>query len=135
MNMEHSCVQLMDIPDEILLFILTKLTNIEVLYSLIGVNIQLDKIASDPVFTNHLTLMKRSSNGDIYPLAKSILDRFCLQILPKIQHTIKWLNLESLSMKRILLTGYYPNLSGFGLFIVEPETVAHLFVGKNLHFD
>ncbi|CAF0998150.1 unnamed protein product [Rotaria sordida] len=72
--------------------------------------------------------MKRSSNGDIYPLAKSILDRFCLQILPKIQHKIKWLNLESLSIKRILLAGYYPNLRGFGLFIVEPETVAHLFV-------
>ncbi|CAF3943059.1 unnamed protein product [Rotaria sordida] len=70
--------------------------------------------------------MKRSSNGDIYPLAKSILDRFCLQILPKIQHKIKWLNLESLSIKRILLAGYYPNLRGFGLFIVEPETVAHL---------
>ncbi|CAF4896513.1 unnamed protein product, partial [Rotaria socialis] len=126
--MEHSCAQLMDMPDEILLFILTKLTNIEVLYSLIGVNIELDKIASDPVFTNHLTLMKCSSNGDIYPLATSILDRFCLQILPKIQHQINWLNLELLSMKRILLAGYYPNLRGFGLFIVEPETVAHLFV-------
>src|SRR5438874_930798 len=102
MNMEHSCVQLMDMPDEILLFILTKLTNIEILYSLIGVNKQLDKIASDPIFTSHLTLMKCSSNGDIYPLGKSILDRFCLQILPKIQHKIKWLDLESLSMKRIL---------------------------------
>ncbi|CAM4894187.1 unnamed protein product [Rotaria socialis] len=131
--MEHSCAQLMDMPDEILLFILTKLTNIEVLYSLIGVNIELDKIASDPVFTNHLTLMKCSSNGDIYPLAKSILDRFCLQILPKIQHQINWLNLELLSMKRILLAGYYPNLRGFGLFIVEPETVAHLFVEED-HF-
>ncbi|CAF2630002.1 unnamed protein product [Rotaria sp. Silwood2] len=133
--MEHSCVQLMDMPVEILLLILTKLTNIEVLYSIIDVNIELDKVASDPVFTNHLTLMKCSSHGDIYPLAKSILDRFCLEILPKIQHKIKWLNLESLSMKRILLAGYYPNLRGFGLFIVEPETAAHLFVGKNLNFD
>ncbi|CAF1359427.1 unnamed protein product [Rotaria sordida] len=80
--------------------------------------------------------MKRSSNGDIYPLAKSILDRFCLQILPKIQHKIKWLNLESLSIKRILLAGYYPNLRGFGLFIVEPETVAHLFVAhENEHLS
>ncbi|CAF3701176.1 unnamed protein product [Rotaria sp. Silwood1] len=79
--------------------------------------------------------MKRSSNDDIYPSVKSILDRLCLQILPKIQHKIKCLNLESLSMKRILLAGNYPNLYGFGLFIGEPETVAHLFVDKNFHFD
>ena len=63
--MEHLCVRLTDIPDEILLLILNKLSNIEVLYSLIGVNIRLDKIANDPIFTDHLTLIKRSSNDVI----------------------------------------------------------------------
>jgi hypothetical protein len=49
MNMEHVLhVKLTDISDERLLLILNKLTNIEVLYSLIGVNIRLDKIANDP---------------------------------------------------------------------------------------
>jgi len=47
--MEHVLhVKLIDISDERLLLILNKLTNIEVLYSLIGVNIRLDKIENDP---------------------------------------------------------------------------------------
>jgi hypothetical protein len=63
MNMEYLCDQLTSVPDEILLLILNKLTNIEVLYSLIGVNVRLDKIASDPIFTEYLTLITRSTNG------------------------------------------------------------------------
>ncbi|CAF5041222.1 unnamed protein product, partial [Rotaria sp. Silwood1] len=37
-----------------------------------------------------------------------ILDRFCLQILPEIHHNIKWLDLESSSMKHVLRTAHYP---------------------------
>jgi hypothetical protein len=130
MNMNHLCIQLTDIPDEILLLILNKLINIEVLYSLIGVNIRLDKIASDPVFTEHLTLMTRSSNGVIKSLDVSILDRFCSNILPRIHCKIKWLNLEPLCMERILLAADYPNLHGLSLFNIERETTVRLLGGK-----
>ncbi|CAF4706171.1 unnamed protein product, partial [Rotaria sp. Silwood2] len=58
-----------------------------------------------------------------------ILDRFCLQILPEIHHKIKWLNLESSSIERILVTNY-PNLYGLGLYDVEIETALSLFMGK-----
>ncbi len=69
MKMEHLLhVKLTDIPYEMLLLILNKLTNIEVLYSLIGVNIRLDKIANDPLFTENLSFMTRSSNGIINSL-------------------------------------------------------------------
>ena len=130
MDMQHLCVQLTDIPDEILLLILNKLANIEVLYSLIGVNIRLDKIASDPIFTEHLTLMKRSSNGVIKLLDDSIFDRFYSEILPKIHHKIKWLDVEPLSMERILLAVDYPNLHGLSLFNIERELSLRLFGGK-----
>ncbi|CAF4658548.1 unnamed protein product [Rotaria sp. Silwood2] len=132
--MGHLCVQLTDISDEILLLILNKLTNIEVLYSLIGVNIRLDKIASDPIFTENLTLMKRSSNGVIKLLDDSIFDRFYSEILPKIHHKIKWLDLEPLSMERILLAVDYPNLHGLSLFNIERELGVRLF-GEESHLD
>src|SRR5690349_20829140 len=112
MNMEYSCVQLNDLPDEILLIIFKKLANIEVLYSLIGVNKRLNKIAHDFVFTNHLALLTSTSDGFVYSLRYLILDRFCLHILPKIHQKIKWLDLESRSMERILLATNYPNLCG-----------------------
>jgi hypothetical protein len=129
--MEHLLhVKLTDIPDEMLLLILNKLTNIEVLYSLIGVNIRLDKIANDPLFTEHLSFMTRSSNGIINSLDNSMLNRFCSEILPRIHCQIKWLTLEPLCMERILLAADYPNLRVLSLFNIERETIVQLLGSK-----
>jgi hypothetical protein len=128
--MENSCVQLNDLPDEILLIIFKKLANMEVLYSLLGVNKQLNKIVHDSVFTNYLTLLLRTSNGFVYSLRDSILDQFCLHILPEIHQKIKWFELESLSMKPILLATNYPNLYGIALYNIQAQTAIDLFTGK-----
>jgi len=129
--MEHLLhVKLTDIPDEMLLLILNKLTNIEVLYSLIGVNIRLDKIANDPLFTEHLSFMTRSSNGIINSLDNAMLNRFCSEILPRIHCKIKWLTLEPLCMERILLAADYPNLRVLSLFNIERETIVQLLGSK-----
>ncbi|CAF0795699.1 unnamed protein product [Rotaria sordida] len=125
--MEHLLVELNTLPDEILMIILKKLLKVEVLYSLIGVNKRLNKIVRDSIFTNRLTLMIYSSDDFIYPLSDPMLDRFCLKILPEIHHQIKWLNLESSSMKRIVRATNYPNLYGFGLFNLNVETTLSLF--------
>ena len=76
--MKYSCVQLDDLPDEILLFILKKLSNVEILYSLLGVNKRLNKIIYDSIFMNHLTLLISLMNYYFCPLSNPILDRFCL---------------------------------------------------------
>ncbi|CAF2006009.1 unnamed protein product [Rotaria magnacalcarata] len=125
--MKHSSAGLNDLPDEILMIILKKLSNIQVLYSLICVNKRLHAIVHDPIFTNCLTLMNYVSVDSIDPLSDRILDQFCLQILPAIHHNIKWLNLESSSMKRILLPTNYPNLYGLGLYDIEIETALSFF--------
>ncbi|CAF4484127.1 unnamed protein product, partial [Rotaria sp. Silwood2] len=125
--MEYSCVQLNDLPDEILITIFKKLANIEVLYSLVSVNKRLNKIAHDFVFTNNLALLWSTSDGFVYSLHDPILDRFCLHILPKIHQKIKWLELESQSMERILLATNYPNLYGISLYNMQAETAIGLF--------
>jgi hypothetical protein len=142
--MEYSSVQLDDLPDEILMIIFKKLNNITLLYSLIGVNIRLNKILYDSIFTNRLTLvnfvpshliMKRSSPIYFaYPLPDPIVDRFCLHILPKIHQNVKWLYVESLSMERVLSTNY-PNLSGIALYNIQLERAVHLLSGKIFDFD
>ncbi|CAF4085368.1 unnamed protein product, partial [Rotaria sordida] len=130
--MLHILTELNDLPDEILMLILKKLFNTEVLYSLIDVNKRLNTIVRDPIFTSHLTLMRRFLDNSNYPLPDLILDRFCSQILPSICHKIKWLNLESSSMKRILHATNYPNLYGLGLYDIEIETALSL-IGISLH--
>ena len=131
--MVHSLIQLDDLPDEVLMIILKKLDSDQVLYSLMGVNKRLNTFIHDSIFTNHLTLMKRSVNDSISPLSEKILHRFYSQILPEIHHKIQWLNVESSSMERILSTNY-PNLHGLGLYNLEIEPMTHLFTSKTSFF-
>jgi hypothetical protein len=133
--MNPSLVQLDDLPDEILLLILKKIDNHEVLYSLMAVNKRINTFVHDSIFTSHLTLMKYSSNDSISPLSDTILDRFYSQILPKIHLKIQRLKVESSSMERILLCTNYPNLYELGLYNLEIETAKHLFTRKIFYFN
>lgn len=128
--MKPSCVELIDLPDELLIIIFKKLSKVLILYSLMDVNLRFNQILLDEMFTGCLTMLRVSSDGFIRPPANNILDRFCSEILPKIHDKIKWLNLESLSMKRILLAIDYPNLHGLGLYNMDDETAIRLFKGK-----
>ncbi|CAF4589421.1 unnamed protein product, partial [Rotaria sp. Silwood2] len=95
------------------------------------VNKRLNTIVRDPIFTSHLTLMRRFSDNFNYSLPDLILDRFCSQILPSICHNIKSLNIESSSMKRILHATNYPNLYGLGLYNIEIGTALSLFIDES----
>jgi len=133
--MEDLSIKIDTLSDEILILILRKLSNIEVLYSLIGVNQRLNRIAYDSIFVNNLTLFERSSNGSIQPLPHSRFERFLREILPSIHHKIKWLNLESTSMENTLLAATYPDLHGLGLYGVDVENALSLFTGRSYYFD
>ncbi|CAF1377351.1 unnamed protein product [Rotaria sp. Silwood1] len=129
--MDGSLIRLHDLPDEILMIILKKISNIEVLYSFIGVNKRLNEIVHDSIFTTCLTLMRDSFNGLSDRLIKRILDRFCLQILPSIHHKIQWLNVESSFMEPILLSTNYPNLYELGIYHIEKETASRIFTEES----
>ncbi len=131
--MSRSCVELNDLPDELLMIIFEQMNNVEVLYSLFGINERLDLILQDPIFTNRLNFLKWSRKRFLNIFSSDvILDRFCLQILPSVREKIQWLDLESSSMKQILCAADYPNLYGLGLFNIEEELVKSLFTGKKL---
>jgi hypothetical protein len=104
--MIHSFIQL---PEEILLIILKKMNNFNVLYSLFSINERINAIVNDQVFTKHLSF-KLPFNSLSYPFTDIVLDRFCHEILPKINHKIERLDVESSTVERILYTTYYPNL-------------------------
>ncbi|CAF1318005.1 unnamed protein product [Rotaria sordida] len=123
--MEHLCVRLEDLPDEILLIIFQKLNNCDVLYSFMGLNQRLDTILYDRIFTRNLSLIKYIHKSSYQ--FNIIIDRFCLEILPKINDKIERLCIESSFIKRILLATNYPNLHALDLYECEPETADTLF--------
>jgi hypothetical protein len=128
---EHD-VHLLDLPNEILFIILKKLDNIDVLYSLLGINNQrLDIIAHEQIFSNVLNFVSISQSTDeISLISPSILNRFCNDILPRIHENIKSLTLDSSSMECILRAGNYPNLTELKLFNFNKAIISRYFMGK-----
>ncbi|CAF3499883.1 unnamed protein product [Rotaria socialis] len=110
--MNPSDAHLLDLPNEILLIILRKLNNIDVLYSLLDINNgRLDIIAQENTFTNILNFVNTNNI--------SLIDRFCIYILPRIHQNIKYFIFEPAVMERILLAAVYPNLTELKLFNFE----------------
>ncbi|CAF4989397.1 unnamed protein product [Rotaria sp. Silwood1] len=122
-----SCFELNDLIDEILLLIFEKLDNLDILYSLHGVNKRLNNIIRDPLFTNSLNFVKWSSKKFS---SNVIFNRYCLQILPDISMKIKWFYIESSSAKHILRAADYPNLYGLALYNMKEKTARRLFTVK-----
>ncbi|CAF1423124.1 unnamed protein product, partial [Rotaria sp. Silwood1] len=112
--MSRSNVNLLNLPDEILLLILKKLNNIDVLYSFIDANNDhLDSVAREKIFSDTLNFV---SIDNVSAIDQQKPDRFCKVILPKIHENVKCFILEPLSMKRILLAAEYSNLTELKLF-------------------
>ncbi len=129
-NMNRSDTHLLDLPNEILLTILNKLDSMNVLYSLIGIGIErLELLAQEETFTNTLNFISTDTDN-ICSINDSILDRFCIHILPQIQYNIKCLVFESMIMKRILLAADYPNLTQLKIFKFNEDFVSRYFTGN-----
>jgi hypothetical protein len=78
-------INLLDLPSEILLIILKKLENVDVLYSLFDVdNQRLDNIIEENTFTNTLNFVLTTTTDDVLSISDPILDRFCISILPRV---------------------------------------------------
>jgi len=131
--MNRSDIHFLDLPNEMLIAILRKLNNIDVLHSLIGItNYRLHTLAKANVFTNTLNFVKTSSTDDCCSISESMLSQLCIDILPQIAYNVKCLILEPLSMERILLAAHYPNLTKLKFFNFGQEIRLRYFTGKHL---
>ncbi|CAF2022172.1 unnamed protein product [Rotaria magnacalcarata] len=86
-NNEH--LNILDLPNEILLIIFNKLNMVDVLYSLVNVTQRFDQLIIDPLYICCLdmTSMTMKSYYDrIYSIDNQFLDRICKNILPRIHH-------------------------------------------------
>lgn len=129
---QYDYINLFDhLPTEILLIILKKIDNMDVLYSLFNLNNQgLDNIIQSNTFTNTLSFVLTTLNDDTISISDPILDRFCTKILPRIHYNVRTLILNSLSMERILLAGDYSNLTELKIFNFNVKIASHYFTSK-----
>ncbi|CAF1468907.1 unnamed protein product, partial [Rotaria sordida] len=127
--MSRSNVNLLDLPDEILLVILKKLNNIDVLYSFIDINNEhLNSLAYEKIFSDTLNFV---SIDNVSAIDQEKLDRFCKDILPKIHENVKCFILEPISMECILHAADYRNLTELKLFNFTQEVVLNYFTNQS----
>lgn len=126
-NKNHSFININDLPDEIILIIWNKLDNIDVLYSFVGVNQRLNRLVRDPIYTRSIQLAKTNK---YCVLPDSMIDRYCLDILPGIHQYIECLILEPSSMEHILLSSDYPHLHKLTFTKINKDFVLRHFTGS-----
>ena len=131
-TMENSFVQLMDLPNEIIVMILKKLANVEVLYSLMDINRRLNKIIHNSIFTRNLNLIRPIDLTLREPYR--LLDRFSFEILPQIHDQIQFLSVDTATMECFLLQGEYCHLRELAIFISDTKPPQYL-TGKKSHFS
>ncbi|CAF2088160.1 unnamed protein product [Rotaria magnacalcarata] len=106
--MSRSNVHLLDLPNEILRSILRKF-NIDVLDSLLDINNgQLLIFAQEKTFTDVLNFVDLDNI--------SLINRFYIDLSPRIHYNIKYFILEPVFMKCILLATVCPNLTELKFF-------------------
>ncbi|CAF1373781.1 unnamed protein product [Adineta ricciae] len=93
---------------------------------------RLDRVLYPSIFTNTLTLLEKFSPPDICSLSSLVLDRFCSQVLPAIEHNIQWMNLEGSSLERVLSSGNFLHLSGLGVYGITKTYALHLLSDETL---
>ncbi|CAF3809256.1 unnamed protein product [Rotaria magnacalcarata] len=112
-------MSILDLPDEILLCILNKLNNINVLYSLVDVNGRFDRLALDSIYIRDLDFTANDKSQKFH----QFLDRLCTSILPRIHHQINKLTLGQLSIERLLHIVDYPQLYSLSLVFCQPKII------------
>jgi len=121
--MNNQTVNLLDLPDELLLIIFNKLGSADVIYSLLNSTQRLDRIVRSIDYTKAINLSEIDSDK---------IDRFCVELLPQIHDRIRIMTLESSSIERILCAAQFPHLNSIALVGFSPDVLLHYFKSKSI---
>jgi len=137
MNMNTSNnndINILDLPDEILLCIFNKLHMIEMLYSLVNLNQRFDRLVLNPFYIHYLDLTVKPWFYNNSPVNNQIFDRIRTQVLPRIHDQVNKLTVEPLFMKCILDTIDYSGLNSLSLVNFQSETLLQHLTGIVVNF-
>ncbi|CAF1462450.1 unnamed protein product [Adineta ricciae] len=123
--MKTRIIDLLDLPDEILLIIFNKLGSFDVLYSLLNSTQRLDRIARSS-YSKSINFSIELSDGQICPIDSAKLHRFNIEMLPQIHDRIQMMTLEPTNIERIL-SSQFPNLHTFVLVGFSPDLLLNYF--------
>ncbi len=124
----------MDLPDEMLLSIVNRLNNIDILYSLVDVNQRFDQLALNSVYIRDLDFTANSLLDGRSQEYYQFINRICKNLLSRIHHQVNTLTLDHISMKHVLHTFNFPQLHSLSLVLHRSETFVQYLTGMIHNF-
>ena len=127
------CLNLLDLPNEMLLFIMKQLNMVDVLYSLVDVTQRLDQLVlnSSSTRTVDMTCLETGFFPDrVYSINDHVLGRICQDVLPRISDQVHELILDQHSIKRVLHASDYRQLVSLSLIDVDETFFFDFFESK-----
>ena len=119
------------LPDEILLMIFNKLNGIDALYSLVDVNERFNRLVLNSLRIRTLDMTKmviKSYYDRTFSLDNNFLEKICKQILPRIHHQLNELIVEQNSIKHVF-PHTYPQLDSLSFVNFEKEILFQYLTG------
>ncbi|CAF3018369.1 unnamed protein product, partial [Rotaria sp. Silwood2] len=112
-------INILDLPDEILLAVFNKLNMVDAFYSLVYANKRFNRLTLNPFYIHNLDLaVKRLLLQQVSPLDTQEIDTICKKILPRIHHHIYKLTVPSYVIECIININY-PELQSLSLVNFE----------------
>jgi len=125
-------LNILHLPDEILLIIFKKLKTIDALYSLVDVNERFNRLVLNSLDIRNLdttNMVIKSYYDRTFSIDKNVLSRISEKILPRIHHQLNELIIEENSMKHILNVNY-PQLDSLSLVNFQTQMLFPYLTGK-----
>ena len=139
MNTSHNNrLNILNLPNEILLIIINKLNMVDVLYSLVDVNERFDHLVLHSSYIHNLNIIDMTTINScfdgIFIIHNHVLNRICEKILPRIHLQIKELTVDQHSIQRILCIVHYPQLYSLSLVNFREKWLFQYLTGIVLNF-
>ncbi|CAF1568533.1 unnamed protein product [Rotaria magnacalcarata] len=116
-------INILDLPDEILLIILNKLDMVDVFYSLVNLNKRFNQLILDPLYIDHLDLTVKTSLDHNSPVDNQVFNQIRTQVLPRIHYEVNKITIASPCMEFVFNTVDYPQLHSLSLVYFPQETL------------
>jgi len=130
-------INILDLPDEMLLIILSKLDMVDVFYSIVDLNKRFNQLVLDPLYIHHLDLTVKTSLDHNSPVDNQVFDQIRTKVLPRIHDKVNKITVTSPSMEFIFNTVDYPQLHSLSLVDFQQETLLQYLTSifSNFFFD
>jgi hypothetical protein len=125
-------LNIVDLPNEILLIIINKLNIGDVFYSFVDINKRFAELILDRLYIRNLNMTNmtmKSFYDRTFSIDDQVLSRLCKNILPQIHDQVNHLTVEQDSIERIFLTSDYPQLYSLSLVNLKEETFLQYLTG------